>query len=116
MILLAALGGLFFAVPQVEAHDRFGVQFGFGNGGFSVRGGVRAYPRRHYAPIVVAPPVHVHTRAPIYREVWVPAQYDTVIAGYDRCGRPVYRTVCVGAGHYESVFVGYRACPCGYHF
>src|SRR6185369_15622720 len=99
MILLAALGGLFFAAPQAEAHDRFGIHFGFGNGGFAVSGGYRSYPR--YCAPVVATPVHVHTRVPIYREVWVPAHYDRVLVGYDRFHRPVFRTVCVSAGHYE---------------
>jgi len=115
MILLAALGGLFLAAPEAQARDRWNVQFGVGNGGFGVSGGFGRYPRRHFAPVYVAPPVHVHTRVPIYHWVWVPVRYDTVFAGYDFCGRPIYRTVCVSAGHYESTIVGYRPCSCGYH-
>ena len=115
IILLAALGGLCLAAaPQARAHDRgFGIQFGFGLGGGHVQG---RFGRRWAPPVFVAPPVHVHTRVPVYQQVWVPARFETVFRGYDFCGRPIYRTVCVRAGHYESVFVGYRPCSCGHHY
>ena len=37
--------------------------------------------RRHHAPRV--------------QRYWVPARTESVFAGYDHCGKPIYRTVCV---------------------
>ncbi|MBI4604387.1 MAG: hypothetical protein HY721_20700 [Planctomycetes bacterium] len=85
---------------------RWGVSFGFGFDGAHVDLGYSRH-RHHHRP------VHVHVRAPIYRQIWVAPVYDTVIAGYDRCGRPSYRTVQVRCGYYDSVVVGYRCSGCG---
>jgi len=40
--------------------------------------------------------------APRVERYWVPARYATVFAGYDHCGRPIYRTVCVSAGYWAT--------------
>ncbi len=100
------------AIPAVARADhwgpRWGVNFGFGwhGGGAAVTfGGCRpAYHPRH---------VHVHTRRPCYERVWVPPVHESVFAGYDRCGRPIYRRVEVRCGYYRSVLVGHRCSDCG---
>lgn len=43
--------------------------------------------------------------APRMERYWVAPRYETVFAGYDHCGRPTYRTVCVSAGYWS-----YRRC------
>ncbi len=109
-IVALVLAGL-FAFPMTASADhrrgRWGFGFGFGfDGGYFQAGysGGHHQPRRH---------VHVHSRSPIYTRVWVPAVYDTVILGYDHCGRPIHRTVMVRCGYYESVVSGYRCGGCG---
>ncbi len=32
--------------------------------------------------------------------IWVPARYESRFSGYDRCGKPVYRSVCVAEGRW----------------
>jgi len=32
---------------------------------------------------------------------WVPARTESVFSGYDHCGKPVYRTVCI-PGHWAT--------------
>ena len=105
--------GLVLLAPQVRADGpSWGVSFGVGFGGAGFGGfvghGHRVHAHRPFRPaVIVAPPPR---QIPIYSTVWVPARYEQVFAGYDRCGRPVYRTVCVGVGHYERVITGYRTC------
>src|SRR5437762_11069018 len=43
--------------------------------------------------------------APRVEQSWVAPRYETVIAGYDHCGKPVYNTICVSAGYWTT-----RAC------
>ena len=58
--------------------------------------------------------VHRHHWVPRYERVWTPPVYRTIFAGYDVCGNPVYRRVCVRVGHYRQVRRGSR-CGCGHH-
>ncbi len=123
MMLPVALAGLLVAAPAKADGPAWGFGIGFGRGGVHVSGFVGA-PHRHvrpihpYRPVIVvpAPVVHVHTRVPIYAQVWVPARYQTVFVGYNLAGLPVYRTVCVATGHYETVTTGYRCGGCGVAF
>lgn len=48
---------------------------------------------------------HRRPVAPRIEWTWVAPRYQTVFAGYDHCGRPTYRTVCVSAGTWAP-----RAC------
>jgi hypothetical protein len=34
--------------------------------------------------------------------VWVPARYETRIVGYDHCGKPIYKSVCVTEGYWTT--------------
>ena len=34
--------------------------------------------------------------------VWVPAKYESRFAGYDHCGKPIYRSVCVCEGYWTT--------------
>ena len=55
------------------------------------RGGFRAFfSFGHRAP---------ETRVERY---WVAPRTETVFAGYDSCGKPVYNTVCVSAGYWAT--------------
>jgi len=109
-ILFSALvlAGLSIAAPAARAEPRvrWGFGFGFGSGGgyFEGRFG-HGHRGRGYRG-------HVHVRVPIYERIWVDPVYDTVCVGRDRCGRPIYRTVLVRPGCYESVIVGYRCGSC----
>ena len=58
----------------------------------------RAHGRRNRE----ARPRHESARVERY---WVPARTESVFSGYDHCGKPIYRTVCVAAGHWA-----YRRC------
>jgi hypothetical protein len=40
--------------------------------------------------------------APRAERVWVPARYESRIAGYDHCGKPIYRSVCVCEGYWTT--------------
>ena len=40
--------------------------------------------------------------APKVERYWVPARYATVFVGYDHCGQPMYRSVCVAAGYWAT--------------
>jgi hypothetical protein len=62
---------------------------------------------------VYRPRFHTHVCIPMYRSVWCPPVYKTVIIKYDECGRPVYETICIRAGYYNSIIYGYR-CDCGH--
>lgn len=87
----------------------FGVGVGFGGGHFQgsyFQGNYhrRALPRQY---------VHVHARAPVYTQVWVPPVYATVFAGYNQCGAPIYRSVVTCNGYYRTVRSGYHCGTCG---
>lgn len=45
-------------------------------------------------------PRHHRHQAPSFEWVWVPARYESRFAGYDPCGMPVYRRVCVSEGYW----------------
>jgi len=34
--------------------------------------------------------------------VWVPARYESRFEGYDPCGKPIYRQVCVSDGYWTT--------------
>ena len=40
--------------------------------------------------------------APRVERVWVPARYESRISGYDHCGKPIYRSVCVCEGYWTT--------------
>jgi hypothetical protein len=40
--------------------------------------------------------------APRVERVWVPARYETRVAGDDPCGRPITRSVCVREGYWTT--------------
>src|SRR5690349_14548916 len=42
-----------------------------------------------------------HREATRLERYWVPERTESVFAGYDHCGKPIYRTVCV-PGHWET--------------
>ena len=44
--------------------------------------------RRHHAPRV--------------QWTWVPARTESVFAGYDHCGKPIYQSVLVCEGHWTT--------------
>jgi len=104
MLFVVALG--FLCCGSVEAH------------------GPRCAPRPFYAPRpfcgpriefhpvwpVYRPHVHIHVRIPLYRSIWCAPVYETVIVRYDECGRPVYESICIRAGYYQSIVCGYRYC------
>ena len=116
LTLAVVAAGLVALAPQVRADGpTWGVSFGVGYGGANFSGFVGSSHHHRYVrpgvivappPVICAPPRQV----PIYRQVWVPARYQQVFVGYDRCGAPVYRTVFVSGGHYEQVITGYRTC------
>ena len=50
-------------------------------------------------------PRHGHGRPdfryrPRLEHRWVAPRYETIYAGRDHCGRPVFRTICVSAGYW----------------
>ena len=40
--------------------------------------------------------------APRVERVWVPARYESRFSGYDHCGKPIHRSVCVCEGYWTS--------------
>ena len=54
---------------------------------------------------------HRHSYRRTVRKIWVNPVYDTIIAGYDRCGNPIYQRVLVRAGYYR--YATYGVCGCG---
>jgi hypothetical protein len=128
LTLAAVLVGVGLLAPVARADGPsigFGIGVGFGGGagrgffGLSIGHRHRSFRPAVVvaappvicapAPVIIArPPVVVHRQVPVYRQVWVPARYETVVVGYERCGFPIYGTVCSAPGHYESVLTGYR--------
>ena len=119
LIVTALAGAIFvgFSAPAEAGHRKWGFHFGVDSHGGSFQFGYnrrhghrwRRYQRRHHHR-------HVHVRTPIYQKVWCEPAYREVFAGYDECGNPIYRSVCVSAGYYKSVCVGYHCPPCGYRY
>jgi hypothetical protein len=100
------LGLVLFSSPaRADWHVDFGINLGGGH--------VRVHTG--HARVRTYRPVHVHCRVPVYQEIWIPAAYQTVVVGYDRCGRPIVRTVCVREGYWTRALVGYRCESCGAH-
>ena len=99
-----------FAFPVTAKADhrgpRWSFEFGFGGRGpyFGVDYSQRCRPVER----------HVHCRAPVYRQVWVPPVHERVVMGYDHCGRPISRTIQTRCGYYDTVLVGYRCNGCGH--
>jgi hypothetical protein len=122
LLLSAALAASVLGISSSTRADDWGVSFGFGTRGGHVRVN---YDRHHYrhghgygrhsyrVHDGLSLSHHVHVRVPFYEQVWVPPVYETVFCGYDRCGRPRYRQVCVRAGFYRSELSGYRCGSCG---
>lgn len=97
MLMAAVLGGagLFAFAPDAEAQ------------GFEVRitrGSARCRPApRARFMFPFGRDRHVHRCVPVTRRVWVPTtRVERVFVGYDRCGYPVYRSVLVPCGRYET--------------
>jgi hypothetical protein len=134
LALTTVVSGLLVAAPEARADNHRRLEWGF-NVGFGMatatlqavfgRPAVYGCPapvvyarpiwRRPVvvAPVVLPPVVHVHHSVPIYRQVWVPARFEQRLIGYSTYGRPIYQTVEVSCGHYESVVAGYRCDGCG---
>ena len=55
--------------------------------------------------------VHVHHFRVAYHRIWVPAKYQAVVVGYDRCGNAIFNQVMVRAARYKQV--RYQTCGCG---
>ena len=107
-----ALAGMFFPLTAQAGHrGGWGFDFGFGFDGGFFRAGFS--PGRVCGTVCAPRRVHVHCPVAFYTSVWVPAVYDRVTIGYDRCGRPICRTVEVRCGHYESRLAGHRCSGCG---
>ena len=91
------------AAPAAEAQSFLdGFKIGLSKRGVQVsinrRGTCR--PVRHY-----------HQWAVQSRRSWQPAQYRTVLAGYKRCGTPIYQQVLVRAASWQVNRV--KVCGCG---
>lgn len=107
LTILATSLVLGLAIFSSPAHAGWHVDFGIQIGGAHVR--ARSGPVR----VRTCRPVHVHCRVPIYREIWIPPAYGTVVVGHTRYGRPILRTVCVREGYSTRAIVGYRCASCG---
>jgi hypothetical protein len=40
--------------------------------------------------------------APRLERIWIAPRYETVFAGYDHCGKPLVRTVCISEGRWTT--------------
>ena len=95
--LLTVFGVL--GVHEVASAD-WSFRFGFGHGGsffdtgYHHHGGYRRHHRRARRRA---------RRARHVRRVWVAPVYREVIVGYNHCGHPVYRSICVREGYYRTV-------------
>lgn len=117
-LAILGAGGLLLGVPDADAQqcyrstrrvrsygqERYGygyghrygsgfrVQLGYPGASFSYRRAPRHYSSRHCGRC-----------RPIGERVWVnQPRYQNVFVGYDLCGRPVTRTVCVSSGHWAT--------------
>lgn len=107
-LALSALVAFPAAARADSGRPRWSFGFGFGSNGPYFQGGFRVGQEDRCRPARR----HVHVRAPIYKQVWVPPVYDRVVVGYTECGRPIHRTVMVRCGYYDTVIVGYRCSEC----
>ena len=128
VVLASILTGVLVAPEALADHRSHGsgfrFSFGFGGGGTHVQSSLTIGQHGHVGyrysghrriSYRGSRQAHVHQRQPHYQQVWVPARYQVVFAGYDRCGAPVYQTVMVTPGYYRNTLAGYR-CACGYTF
>ncbi len=143
LTLAAALVGFGLLAPKASADPpSWGFRIGIGSGGVSIGARVghgevrhvapahpvhpvhpgklvrqirhgRLFPHKLHRKVVLAPPVHVHHQVPIYQQVWVPPVQSEVFVGYNIFGHPIYKTVVVRAGYYNTVIIGYRCDGCG---
>ena len=125
---LIALGGACLLSPSTSYADGF-FQFGlsFGNPDFRIS---FSRSRRTCAPsraVVVAPArrtlyaphtyraqrvhrtVHRHLCVSRASRVWVAPVHHTVFAGYNQCGRALYREIITRPGYYRTVFTEHCA-------
>lgn len=114
-LLTLVLGGIALCQPAFADHRHhrgprvsFGFGFGIDHFGFGLHFGGRSGA----AVVRFAPPVHVHRWEPVYVQEWVPPVYQTVFAGYDCHGFPIYRQVQTCGGYYRTVVRGHH-CGCG---
>ena len=115
ILALAGAGGLLLGVPDADAQDcnrnarrvrsrstithgyrsydrGFQVQFETPRFSMSYRHAPRYYGSRHCGGCRT-----------VNERVWVnQPRYQQVFAGYDFCGRPVYRRACVSRGHWTT--------------
>ncbi len=126
LVSSAALALTIVAAPTASAGHtsvRVNVNVGHASFGFARGGCYRPY-RPVCAPIVVAPlpvycPAPVYCPPPVYvpvwhvenERVWIAPVYSTVFAGYDACGRPIYRQECTTPGYWRVA--QYRVSDCG---
>ncbi len=126
LVSSAALVLSLVAAPKATAgHAKVRVNVNLGHTSFGYSRGYRHRPYRPVcAPIVVAPlpvycPAPVICPPPVYvpvwhienERVWVAPVYQDVLAGYDACGRPIYRQACVTPGYWRTA--QYRVSDCG---
>jgi hypothetical protein len=114
ILSLLSLGA--FAMPSTAHAGDWGVRVGFGPRGGSVgvrygnHGNYRNYNnygghRRGH---------HYRNRRHSYRHsyrharhhyrshrVWIAPAYETIVVGYDHCGEPIYRRICVRRGYWS---------------
>ncbi len=105
--LLAAFAALAFAAPTADAAPDVRFQFDACHGPVlrigSPRFRVEFGGRRR--------PVHHHCWRVVCEQEWVAPLYQTCFAGYDACGRPIYRQMLARAGYWQTV--RYQVCDCG---
>lgn len=97
MLMAALLGGagLFAFAPDARAQ---GFELRINRGSARCRPAPRARFTLHFGRAR-----HVHRCVPVTRRVWVPAtRTERVFVGYDHCGTPVFRTIAVPCGRYET--------------
>jgi hypothetical protein len=116
-LLTLIAGSMLVGAPAANAGDHFRVGFdvglGFGHRSHFHAGfhSPRYHPHRTFGHVSYG---HNCVKVPIYGQVWVPPRYENVFSGYDHCGRPIYRTVCVSQGYYRTAVTGYRCSICGH--
>ena len=132
LLFTLALGGSLLLVPstsRAEPDLRIdwgirgrlgGISGSFGRGGFGLRGSHHDHGRYRGSSCRSAPvrrvrqTHHRHHWVTHYERVWVAPVYRSIFSGYNSCGHPIYRRVCVRSGYYRQVRRGSR-CGCGHH-
>lgn len=108
---VAVRGGVHVGHRGVSGGARVGFDLGRGSVNFGVNFGSHRGHRGHYRRGPGYRHHHrraVRVRVPVYEKIWVPPVYRTVCHGYDSCGRPIYRQVCIREGYYRTVIKCYR--------